>query len=157
MKKLYFPSLIVIALFLLNSCSKNNSKSNAIPTTSEWTYHDTTFQGLATGYDSLSAHPILSSRDSLGNMIYLIFNARPGTNSTFTVVQNVADSANINPYVTIVISSSISNLSYNSTGKAGDKLTATIINGKLQATFSDITILSTADIITVSGTIIQNQ
>ena len=156
MKKLYFPSLLIIALFLISGCSKNNSKSNTNPTTSEWTYHDTTFKGLVTGYDSLSAYPILSSRDSSGDMIYLVFNTRPTQNSTFIVAQNVADSSNVNPYVTISISTS-SGLTYNSTGKTGDKLNATIVNGKLQATFSNITILSTADITTLSGTIIQNE
>jgi hypothetical protein len=157
MKKLYFPSMLVVALLLLSGCSKNNSKSNTNPATSEWSYHDTTFKGLVTGYDSLSAYPILSSRDSSGDMIYLVFNTRPTQNSTFTVVQNVADSSNVNPYVTISISYATSNLTYNSTGKAGDKLNATFVNGKLQATFSDITILSTADITTLSGTIIQNE
>ncbi len=156
MMKLLLTVLTVATIMVSTSCSKNNSKKNTNPTSSEWTYHDTTFKGLVTGYDSLSAYPILSSRDSLGNMIYLLFNSRPTANGTFTVVQNVEDSSNVNAYVSISISSSASSLIYNSTGKPGDVMHVTFVNGKLQATFSNITILSTLDITTVSGTLLED-
>jgi hypothetical protein len=154
MRKLFFASLITFTCIIFYGCSKSNK--NASSASTEWTFNGNTYKGVITGYDSLSAFPILSSKDSALNTIYLVFNSRPTANSTYTVVENVMDSATINPYVTISLGSATSNISYNSTGKTGDKVNVTITGGKLHAEFSNITILSTVDITTVSGTLIQD-
>ena len=154
MRKLFFATLITFTCILFYGCSKSNNKTGAAST--EWTFNGNTYKGVTTGYDSLSAYPILSSKDSSLNSIYLVFNSRPTANSTYTVVENVMDSATTNPYVTISLSSAVSNISYNSTGKTGDKVNVTITGGEIHTEFSNITILSTVDITTVSGTLIQN-
>jgi hypothetical protein len=154
MRKLFFASLIGFTSIIFYGCSKSNS--NASPASSQWTFNGNTYKGVITGYDSLSAYPILSSKDSALNTIYLVFNSRPTANSTYTVVENVMDSATTNPYVTITLGSAVTNISYNSTGITGDKVNVTVTGGKLHAEFSNITILSTVDITTVSGTLVQD-
>jgi hypothetical protein len=154
MRKLIFTVLVFFTLIISYSCSKSNTNTSP-PASTNWTYDGITYNGFVTQYDSTS-FPILNSKDTLGNLIYLVFNSAPTANSSYTVVENVADSAKTSPYVSISISPATSNVSYISTGKVGDGVHVTVVDGKLHATFSDCTITNFTEVTTVSGTLIQN-
>ncbi len=154
MRKLFFIVSVFFSIAVFYSCSKSNTNTSP-PVTTNWTYNGITYEGVVTLYDS-TTFPILNSKDTLGNLIYLIFNSAPTANSSYTVVENVTDSAKTNPYVTISISPATSNVNYVSIGKVGDGVHVTIVNGKLHATFSDCTITNSTDTTLVSGTLIQN-
>jgi len=154
MKKLLFIVSLFFALVIFNSCSKSNTNTTP-PASSNWTYDGITYVGVLTQYDSTS-FPILNSKDTLGNLIFLVFNSAPTANSSYTVVENVTDSAKTSPYVSISISPATSNVSFIATGKVGDGVHVTIVNGKLHATFSECTITNFTETTTVSGTLIQN-
>ncbi len=136
-----FSIFVVIIVTLTFSCSKSNN-NNGGPTSSEWTYSDTTFKGYITGYDSISLIPQVTSLDSLGNKIHVLFTIRPKVNSQYVVVADVFDSLNRGNYATIWIYPAKENNEYMSTGKAGDIVTATIIDDKVHVTFSNISILT---------------
>ncbi len=154
MRKLLFIVSVFFALVIFYSCSKSNTNSTP-PASSNWTYDGITYEGVDTRYDS-SSFPILNSKDTLGNLIYLVFNSAPTANSSYTVVENVTDSAKTSPYVSISINPATSNVGFISTGKVGDGVHVTIVNGKMHATFSDCTITNFTETTTVSGTLIQN-
>jgi hypothetical protein len=154
MRKLPFILLISFGLIVFYSCSKSNTNTSP-PTSSNWTYDGITYEGVITQYDSTS-FPILNSKDTLGNLIYLVFNSAPTANSSYTVVENVVDSVKTTPYVSISISPATSNVTFVSAGKVGDGVHVTIVDGKLHATFSDCTITNFTETTTVSGTLIQN-
>jgi hypothetical protein len=155
MKKMCFSIFVVIIVTLTFSCSKSNNNNNGGPTSSEWTYSDTTFKGYITGYDSISLIPQITSLDSLGNKIYVMFTVRPTINSQYIVVADVFDSLNKGNYATISISRAHSNYDYSAVGKAGDIVTATIIDDKVHVTFSNISLYSFTGQTTISGTLIQ--
>ena len=152
MRKPLFIFLVSFVVLIFNSCSKSNTTSP--PASTNWTYDGVTYEGVITQYDS-STFPILNSKDTLGNLIYLVFNSAPTANSSYTVVENVVDSVKTTPYVSITISPATSNVSYVSTGNVGDGVHVTIVNGKLHATFSDCTITNFTEVTTISGTLIQ--
>jgi hypothetical protein len=154
MKKLSFPILIGLIFTLTYSCSKSNNSNNGGPTSSEWTYLDTTYKGYSTDYDS-TVFPVIISVDSLGNKIYIYFTTPPSVNSQYIVVTNWLDSLNRGNYATISIEPAKENYDYGSSGKAGDVINATIINNKLHVTFSNISIYGSAGSTTISGTLIQ--
>jgi hypothetical protein len=153
MKKLPLPILVVLVFILSYGCSKNNN--NTSPTSSEWSYNDTTFKGYITGYDSISLIPQITSLDSLGNKIYVMFTVRPKVNSQYAVVADVFDSLNKGNYATISISRAHTNYDYSAIGKAGDMVTATIVDDKVHVTFSNISLYSFTGQTTISGTLIQ--
>ena len=154
MRKLLFTLLVFFTLIIFFSCSKSNTNTSP-PASTNWTYDGITYEGIITQYDSTS-FPILNSKDTLGNLIYLVFNSAPTANSSYTVVENVSDSVKTTPYVSISISPATSNVTFISTGKVGDGVHVTIVDGKLHATFSDCTITNFTETTTVSGTLIQN-
>lgn len=154
MRKLLFIVSVFFAIVVFYSCSKSNTNTSP-PASSNWTYDGNTYEGVVTLYDS-TTFPILNSKDTLGNLIYLVFNSAPTANSSYTVVENVTDSAKTSPYVSISISPATSNVTYVSLGKVGDGVHVTIVNGKVHATFSDCTITNFTDTTLVSGTLIQN-
>ncbi len=154
MRKLFFIVPVFFALVVFSSCSKSKTNTSP-PASTNWTYDGITYEGVVTLYDSTS-FPILNSKDTLGNLIYLVFNSPPTANSSYTVVENVTDSAKTSPYVSISINPATSNVSYISTGKVGDAVDVTIVDGKLHATFSECTITNFTETTTVSGTLIQN-
>ncbi len=154
MRKLLFVVSVFLMLVVFFGCSKSNTNTTP-PTSTNWTYDGVTYEGVLTEYDSTS-FPILNSKDTLGNLIYLVFNSAPTANSSYTVVENVTDSVKTTPYVSISISPATSNVSFISTGKVGDGVHVTIVNGKVHATFSDCTISNFTETTLVSGTLIQN-
>jgi hypothetical protein len=154
MRKLLFFVSVFLILVVVCGCSKSNTNTSP-PATSNWTYDGITYEGVVTLYDS-TTFPILNSKDTLGNLIYLVFNSPPTANSSYAVVENVTDSAKTSPYVSISISPATSNTTYVSIGKVGDGVHVTMVNGKVHATFSDCTITNFTDTTLVSGTLIQN-
>jgi hypothetical protein len=154
MRKLPFILLISFGLIVFYSCSKSNTNTSP-PASTNWTYDGITYEGFITQYDS-SSFPILFSKDTLGDLISLVFNTVPTANSSYTLVENVTDSAKTSPYATISISPATSNVNFVSTGNVGDGVHVTIVDGKLHATFSDCTITNFTETTTVSGTLIQN-
>jgi N-acetylglutamate synthase/N-acetylornithine aminotransferase len=154
MRKLLFVVSFFSALVVFYSCSKSNTNTSP-PASTNWTYDGITYEGYITQYDSAS-FPILNSKDTLGNLIYLVFNSAPTANSSYTVVETVTDSVKTSPYVSISINPATSNVSFISTGKVGDAVDITIVDGKLHATFSDCTITNFTETTTVSGTLIQH-
>jgi hypothetical protein len=157
MRKLRLTLLIAFVFTTFYGCSKNNNKNNSNPTSTQWTYNDTTYFGVSTFYDTTGKFLILESKDAQGNKILLEFNSRPTENSIYKAVENVYDSFSTNPYVSIYISSANLDTSYVSSGKQGDIVNTTIIDGKLHAVFSNIIISNFIDYETASGTVIQTE
>ncbi len=159
MRKLRLTLLTAFVFTIFYGCSKNNNKNNSSPTSTQWTYNDTTYFGVSTFYDTTGRLLILESEDDKGNKIMLQFNSRPTENSTYKAVENVFDSVSTNPYVSIFIflNSAPSDTNYVSSGKPRDIVNTTIIDGKLHAVFSNITISDFVDYQTTSGTIIQTE
>jgi hypothetical protein len=159
MRKLRLTLLIAFVLTMFYGCSKNNNKNNSSPTSTQWTYNDTTYFGVSTFYDTTGKPLTLESEDDKGNKILLQFNSRPTENSTYKAVENVYDSVSTNPYVSIYIykNSAPSDTTYESSGKPGDVVNTTIIDGKLHAVFSNITISAFSNYETASGTVIQTE
>ena len=159
MRKLRLTLLTAFVFTIFYGCSKNNNKNNSSPTSTQWSYNDTTYFGVSTFYDTTGRLLILESEDAKGNKIMLQFNSRPTENSTYKAVENVFDSVSTNPYVSIFIflNSAPSDTNYVSSGKPGDIVNTTIIDGKLHAVFSNITISDFVDYQTTSGTIIQTE
>jgi hypothetical protein len=153
MRTLRFALLTAFLFIIFYGCSKSNN-NNANPTSTQWTVDDTTYKPASTFYDTAGTFPEMRSRDSLLNEIYVMFNSHPTANSTYSLVENVFDSTSTNAYASIYITLSKSNTTYVSSG-IGDKLTATIVNGKLQAVFSNITISNFVNYKKASGTVIQ--
>lgn len=154
MRKLLFTLLPAFVFIIFYGCSKSNGNSN--PTSTVWTFNGNTYQAATTYYDTTGNFPTLRGRDPHGNSVYLIFNSHPSNNSTYTVVEQVIDSPRTSPLVTISLSDSLFYSNYISTGKAGDKVNVTIVNGDLHAVFSNTTITNNTEITTVTGTVIQN-
>jgi hypothetical protein len=150
MKKLSFPISVVILLTFASGCNKSNNKT---PASSEWTFLGTTFKGYTTNYDSISRS--ILSQDSLGNKIDILFTLPPKVNSQYVAISDWADSVNKGYYATIAIRQANSIYNYVSTGKAGDILNVTIIDKKVQVTFSNSTVSDISDTTTTSGTLIQ--
>ncbi len=153
-EKMLFTLLIAFIFFIFYGCGKSNSNPN--PSSTVWMFNGNTYQGVTTYYDTTGNFPTLRGRDLHGNSVYLIFNSHPSNNSIYTIVEQVIDSARTGPLVTISLSDSLFYSNYISTGKAGDKVNVTIINGDLHAVFSNTTITDNTEITTVTGTVIQN-
>ncbi len=103
MRKLRLTLLTAFVFTIFYGCSKNNNKNNSSPTSTQWTYNDTTYFGVSTFYDTTGRLLILESEDAKGNKIMLQFNSRPTENSTYKAVENVFDSVSTKPYVSIFI------------------------------------------------------
>ena len=101
MRKFRLTLLIAFVFTIFYGCSKNNNNSS--PTSTQWTYNDTTYFGVSTFYDTTGKPLTLESEDAKGNKILLQFNSRPTDNSTYKAVENVYDSVSTNPYVSIYI------------------------------------------------------
>jgi len=153
MKNLFLLALIAITFITFYGCSKSSSSSGATTaTSSQWTLKGTTYNGLATSYNTSSGLGILTSADAAGNSITVTFYSHPATNGTYTV----SDAANSND-CSINVQTYANNASviYSSTSKAGDNVNLIISGGKLKATFTNVTVSNGTTTTTTSGTVIQ--
>jgi hypothetical protein len=141
---------IAIGLSVFSSCSKKNADSDS----TVWTFNGNTYKTTNSGYDSAGAPGILEALDAAGNGISIEFNSHPKVNGTYTVTQGFLGPAYPANSCTLSAFNS-SSTNYLSTGKQGDIVNVTVSNGKLQATFSNISIENVVDTTTVSGTIIE--
>jgi hypothetical protein len=141
---------IAIALSMFVYCSKKNADSNS----TTWTFNGKTYTASTAGYDSAGLSGLLDAQDAAGNGISIGFNSHPRVNGTYILSKNGLGSGfPANNCSLSVFGNNSPN--YISTGKPGDVVNVTISNGKLHATFSNITIENGTDTTTVSGTIIQ--
>jgi hypothetical protein len=138
-----------IALFTLMSCSKKNANPNL----STWTFNGNTYTSTAGGYDSSGNIAGLGTDDAAGNTIGASFNFHPTKNGTYPISSDVLSS--FTPARCSISLSGYNSPNYLSTGKTGDVVNVTIVNGKLHVSFSNITIEDGKDTTTVSGTIVQ--
>lgn len=133
------------------------TKGNAVPISTTWAFNGMAFKTAITVYDSGgSALSLLSAVDSLGNGIAIEFNSHPRINGTYmpTYYYFGTGFPTNNCMLSVL---KIPLPTYYSTGKQGDTINLTISGGKLQATFSNITIGNGTDTTTVSGTIVQTK
>jgi hypothetical protein len=141
---------IAIPLSMFVSCSKKNADSNA----TIWTFNGKTYTATTAGYDSSNLSGILDAQDPEGNAITVVFNSHPTMNGTYILTKNALGSGFPASNCSLSVIGNSSPI-YISTGKPGDVVNVTISNGKLHATFSNITMENGADTTMVSGTIIQ--
>ena len=155
MKNIYLLILIVPGFLLFPGCHKSNSGGINSASGSQWTINNTTYHGLVTTYnDTSSALGILVSADAAGNYISVVFYSHPSTGGTYTVI-NGSSPGGTSCLITVATNSGGSSALYSSTGKTGDKVTLTIVGGKLTASFTGITVVSGTTTTTVTGTVIQ--
>jgi hypothetical protein len=142
---------IAVALLVFVSCSKKNVNSNS----STWTFNGKTYSASTAGYDSADVYGLLDAQDPSGdNGITIGFNSLPTVNGPYIVTRGVLGPGYpANNCALHVFGNSSGN--YISIGKPGDVVNVTISNGKIHASFSNITIENGSDTTTVSGTIIQ--
>jgi hypothetical protein len=140
----------VMALFEFVSCSKKNAGSNS----TTWTYNNNSYTTTTAGYDSSGLLGSLGAQDAAGNGIGVVFNAHPKENGTYILSNGYLGVGYPTNYCTLSVISNNAPI-YISIGKPGDVVNVTISNGKLHASFSNISIGNGKDTTTVSGTIIQ--
>ncbi len=140
-----------MALLVFVSCSKKNVNSNS----TTWTFNGKEYSTTTAGYDSANVYGLLDAQDPAGNNgITIGFNSHPIVNGTYVVTPGVLGPGYpANNCALHVFSNSSGDCL--STGKPGDVVNVTITNGKIHASFSNITIQNGSDTTTVSGTIIQ--
>ena len=143
-------SSIAMVLLIFASCSKKNAGSDS----TTWTFNGNTYNTTSSGYDSAGLSGLLDAQDAAGNGISIGFNSHPRVNGTYILTKNGLGSGFPASNCSLSVFGNNSP-NYISTGKPGDVVNVTISNGKLHATFSNITIENGADTTTVSGTIIQ--
>jgi hypothetical protein len=143
---------IVVALFAFSSCSKSNSGPDA----TTWTFNGNTYKTTNSGYDSSTLLGALYGQDTAGNGIGITFNAHPNENGTYIITNGFLGAGYPTNKCGLSVTGNNSPIPiYISTGKPGDVVNVTISNGKLRATFSNISIENGKDTTTVSGTIIE--
>ena len=147
------PTLLSIAMALLVfvSCSKKNANSNS----TTWTFNGKTYSASTAVYDTADVYGLLDAQDAAGNNgITIGFNSNPTVNGTYIVTKGVLGPGYpANNCALHVFGNSSGD--YISTGKPGEVVNVTISNGKIHASFSNITIADGSDTTTVSGTVIQ--
>ena len=158
-RKLWF-FLFTVSLISI-SCKKSSTSSSATAM-SQWTFNGTTYKVSNTSYES-GSNELFANDDGGavggGNFIRVFFwsATKPTGNVSLTVVDYgtaTPNPANCSIQVGNIYGSNPTQ--YLSTGKAGDKVNLTVFsNGKLSASFSNITVSDGATVKTVSGTIIE--
>jgi hypothetical protein len=142
---------IAVALLVFVSCSKKNVNANS----TTWTFNGKTYSASTADYDTADVYGLLNAQDPGGNNAITIgFNSNPTVNGAYVVTRGVLGPGYpANNCALHVFANSTGD--YISIGKPGDVVNVTISNGKIHASFSDITIENGSDTTTVSGTIIQ--
>jgi hypothetical protein len=150
MKKRMLLVCLGLLLLIFFSCSKSNNSS---PAFTHWTFKGVTYKDASTGFLS----QILVGIDTSGKSIFLYFLARPTKGGDFNV-------SGLDPKDSMECGILVSNTSdsssgdrYYSTGQQGDIIHVTIVNGKVNASFSNITVegFGNSEIESVSGALIE--
>ncbi len=140
-----------MALLVFVSCSKKNVNSNS----TTWTFNGNTYTAITVGYDSANEYGLLDAQDpGANNAITIGFNSHPIVNGAYIVTKGVLGPGYPANNCALHVFGNNSG-DYLSIGKPGDVVNVTITNGKIHASFSNITIENGSDTTTVSGTIIQ--
>jgi small ligand-binding sensory domain FIST len=150
MKKLLILVLTIVTAILFYGCKKNETVA---PTSSQWTFKGTAYQGIITSYDdttSISFAHIVSV-DAASNSLSVNFYSHPAGNSDYTIINNSTLTTDTDCLVQVVVN----NVAYTSTGVGGGKVSVTISGGKLTATFNNIPVANGSTTLNVSGTLIQ--
>jgi hypothetical protein len=155
-KKIFILFILTAILF---GCNKSNNVSPAPVTQSEWAVDGKIFTGDTTYYDSSSiSRQYLESHDADSNTIYIYFGTIPTVNRNYTLVNTFGGLTATDCYI---ISSRYNNNSkaiyqYESIGTGGT-VSATIFNGKVQVTCSNVVMLNDLSgvITSFSGELIQ--
>jgi hypothetical protein len=160
MKKL--PSIFIIAIvsIIIQSCSKNNTSSNnnTLSDSSQWVFKGVTYTGVSTTYDTTSGtylSGVLASTNNIADSISIVFYSHPSANGVYKLDNGTLPKPNPADCTIWVLHAGGT---YVSTGAAGDSARLTVSNGKLTASFTNITteIRDTSFVTaTVSGTLIQ--
>ncbi len=149
--KMKYSLSVITAVILFFGCSKsNNVKSNS----TIWAFNGTIYTAVTTDYyDSNSNLALLGGTDAKGNYIDIFFNSHPTTNGTYNLTNGKLGSGESKSNCAIMVGNNNSSYQYNSTGKSGETLSVTFNNGKIEASFNDITIEDAGDTTIVTGVV----
>jgi hypothetical protein len=145
MKKKF--EVLVIALVVIigaSGCKKSNvsTTSASADTVSQWKYGGKTYTGSTTVYGGtyLESNDYIS--DTVTNILIIGFSQKPTVNGKFKVV---SEGTTLNSKECIVVAASMSQSTTLTEGAAsvgvpGDSVTVTIVNGKINAIFSNVVV-----------------
>lgn len=131
---------LIIATALFYGCKKSGNNTPAPSAKTQWTFSGNTYYGVTTVFDPDSLEESLTSTDSLGNQIYLIFPTRPAKNGVYNaVLANLPLPSDLAPNQCMVGALVMNNgdVIYLSTGTGG-KVSVTISSGKITAVLSGV-------------------
>jgi hypothetical protein len=141
LKKLPFL-LALAAITVFSSCKKDEEEAPLAEGT--WSVGSNSYTANIGALYNASANILIASdKTTPTNTISLFFKSKPTANGTYTVINalDVILGAPINDNE-CVVSFNSSGVNYNSTGKAGDKVTIAINSGKITASFSGIEVVN---------------
>jgi hypothetical protein len=149
MKKPFLPVFILFISFLFYSCKKPNTVSSLAPTISQWLFKNTNYVGVYTSFNDT----ILDAIDSIGDEVSINFGKVPTAQSVFVVNDGmVTDTSGCYINVSIINGGGL----YRSTNVQGQQVNVTVIQGKITASFANITVENFNNVIAaISGTLIQ--
>jgi hypothetical protein len=145
--------VIFSTIILFFGCSKSNEN----PTTTVWSFNGISYTAVNTGYDTVAMQGDLIGQDANENYVSIIFNSHPTSNVIFNVISNNHAMDYTGSNCKVAVGNYNSPFGYGSTGKSGETVNLTFVNGKMHAVFNNITITNLTDTTTVSGTLIQNK
>ncbi|HSZ34000.1 MAG TPA: hypothetical protein VK772_11855 [Puia sp.] len=151
MKKKYLL-LVITVVILFFGCSKSNVNGSS----TTWALKGTTYTAVNTDYyDSNSNLALLGGTDAKGNYINIYFNSHPTINGVFNLTTfDKLGYGNSKSDCAIIVGNNNSSYQYNSTGKSGETVSVTFNDGKMRATFNNITIEDAGDTTIVTGVLI---
>lgn len=152
-KHFLFTSFVTLSILLIASCKKSGA-----PAVSHWTINNQSYTATSTGFLSTTAHPLVAY-DTTSNpraQLQVLFGRTPTANGTFTVVNPFAATMDSVQCAIGFLTGSGSSLAISSISTGGGTVTVTMSNGKVIATFNNVS-MSTgpSSFTTLSGTLIQ--
>jgi hypothetical protein len=155
-------TLSVILIISASSCKKASTPKSIASTESQWSFNGETDTANSTVYATegsisfLEANDVIS--DSLTNFVLLEFGSIPVNNEKFPVLEatTTPDSAQCVLETGFLDATHTPTIVGQSAGSELDTVTVTIINGKIHASLSNITMQEYTSIFTgITGTLIQ--
>ncbi|MBN9381508.1 MAG: hypothetical protein J0H74_12125 [Chitinophagaceae bacterium] len=143
-----------LTAMVVSSCKKSSSG----PAVSHWTFNNQSYTATSTGFPSTPAHTLIAYDTAVQPQlkVELVFGHMPTSNQSFGVVNAFSGTIDSLHCAIGLISGPASSMGIAGASSGGGTVNVTLSNGKVTASFNNISIQTTpTNFTTISGVLIE--